>query len=472
MGAGKVVMAVIGGFLALIGLAVMVGGGALMWAWGVDRDDGGFFTSPSIGLSSSGHAVVSEEISLGARPGEVLPTGRFGTVRLEVASDEAAFVGIGPVADVDAFLDDVAHDEVRRITDVGAVYRDVPGESPPSPPGDATFWAASAEGSGAITLDWEVESGRWAVVFMNADGSEGVAVDVAAGVTTAWLLPVAIGLLVGGILVAGLGAALLVVGLVAPTSERAGTAVPASGTLTYPVLVEGGIDPGLSRWQWLFKWFLAIPHYVVLAFLWFAFVVGTFIAFWGILFTGRYPRGIFDFNVGVLRWSWRVAFYTAGVLATDQYPPFTLADVDYPARLDVEYPESLSRGLALVKWWLLAIPHYLIVGIFTSGLVWYTTELDAAGEPILQTGGGLISILAFIAVIVLLFTGRYPQGLFDLLMGLHRWVFRVAAYASLMRDEYPPFRLDTGGDEPRSGPEPPTTGPTEGTATPGEVSGT
>ena len=471
MGAGKVVLAVVGGFLALVGLAVLVGGGALLYAWGVERDEGGFFTSPSVTLESDGHAVVSEEIDLGSRPGDVLPTGRFGTVRLEAAADDAAFIGIGPETDVADYLDGVAHNEVTRIDTGGVTYRSISGDAPPAPPGDADFWGASAEGSGDLTVDWEVERGRWAVVAMNADGSAGVSVDVSAGVTTAWLIPVAIGLMVGGFLLAGLGAVFLIIAFVRPSGAPRPAAAPRTD-LTYPVVVEGEIDPALSRWQWLVKWFLAIPHFIVLAFLWAGFVLLTFVAFWAILFTGRYPRGIFDFNVGVLRWSWRVAFYTAGMLATDQYPPFTLADVDYPARLDVEYPEELSRGLALVKWWLLAIPHYLIVGIFTSGLVWYTTELDAAGEAILETGGGLISILAFIAVIVLLFTGRYPRGLFDLLMGLHRWVFRVAAYASLMRDEYPPFRLDTGGDEPRSGPEPPATGPTEGAAATGEVSGT
>jgi hypothetical protein len=104
--------------------------------------------------------------------------------------------------------------------------------------------------------------------------------------------------------------------------------------------------------------------------------------------------------------------------------------------------------LVLVKWWLLAIPHYLIIGLFTSGLVWWTTDIGEDGDAVLKSGGGLISILVLIAGLILLFTARYPQGLFDLIMGLQRWVFRVVAYAALMRDEYPPFRLDIGSAEP------------------------
>ena len=121
-------------------------------------------------------------------------------------------------------------------------------------------------------------------------------------------------------------------------------------TPVYPVSVEGELDPALGLWLWLVKWLLAIPHFIVLIFVWIALLILTVIAFFAILFTGKYPRGIFDFNVGVLRWTWRVGYYSYGALATDKYPPFSLARSDYPASLEVEYPEQLSRGLVLIKW--------------------------------------------------------------------------------------------------------------------------
>ena len=216
---------------------------------------------------------------------------------------------------------------------------------------------------------------------------------------------------------------------------------------SYPLRLEAELDSRLSRWRWLVKWVLVIPHVIVLVFLWIAFMVLWLVALFAILFTGRYPRAIFDFNVGVLRWSWRVGFYSHSALGTDHYPPFTLADVpDYPARLNVEYPQALSRGLALVKWWLLALPHYLVVAVFAGG-AW--GGANAANDDWTWTSGaGLIGLLVLIAGIVLLFTGRYPKPIFDFVMGMNRWCYRVAAYVALMTDEYPPFRLDMSGEEP------------------------
>ena len=141
----------------------------------------------------------------------------------------------------------------------------------------------------------------------------------------------------------------------------------------------------------------------------------------------------------------RVLLY--GALGTDRYPPFTLDDVpDYPAQLEVAYPEQLSRGLVLVKWWLLAIPQYIVTGIFLGGGSYAASRVDEWFWGIgFETG--LIGILVLIAGVALLFTARYPGGVFDLVVGLDRWVARVAAYVLLMRDEYPPFRLDQGGTE-------------------------
>jgi hypothetical protein len=213
----------------------------------------------------------------------------------------------------------------------------------------------------------------------------------------------------------------------------------------YPLQVEGRLDDHLSRWLWLVKWLLLIPHLIVLVFLWIALVVLTVVAFLAILFTGRYPRALFDFNVGVLRWSWRVGFYSYSALGTDRYPPFTLADVpDYPARLDVEYPQALSRGLVLVKWWLLALPHYVVVAVFVGG--WGSVTFGTHSQWALS--GGLIGLMVCFAAVALLFTGRYPRSIFAFVMGMNRWVNRVAAYALLMTDVYPPFRLDMGGEEP------------------------
>lgn len=250
---------------------------------------------------------------------------------------------------------------------------------------------------------------------------------------------------------------------------------------TTPVRVEGDLD-NPSRWMWLVKWLLAIPHYIILFFLWLAFLVLTVVAFVAILITARYPGWIYRFNLGVLRWSWRVDFYGYNVLGTDRYPPFTLGPApDYPARLDIAEPGELSRGLVLVKWWLLALPHYLVLTVFFSGLAFAVgngfdkgfmaeESADTAASDAMAVGIGLVPVLVLIVAVALLFTARYPRGLFDFLMGIARWWFRVAAYAFLMTDTYPPFRIDLGPREPvgveaeqAPPPEAPPEGPT-GTA--------
>jgi Domain of unknown function (DUF4389) len=189
------------------------------------------------------------------------------------------------------------------------------------------------------------------------------------------------------------------------------------------VRVRSNLDAPSQR-LWLIKWCaLAVPHYPVLIGLYLLYPLVTIAAGVAILFTGHHPRPLFDFNVGVLRWSWRLMNYRFPMNSTDKYPPFTLASQrDYPADLEVDYPDGPSNRAALFIRWFLGLPQILTC--------W-------AMEPLLQ-------VLAVVNAAWLLSEGTINQGMFDLLMGLARWRYRVAVYVSLMRDEYPPYRLDLG----------------------------
>jgi hypothetical protein len=459
---GRIVAIVVGSLLALPSFAIFVGGAALMVAHAVERGDDGYFDETLDRLSTATAAITTADADFSTDPG---PGWVFDfldvSVRLQVdpvERDSELFVGVGPQMDVEAYLEGVARDEIRDVRFGGDVrYRSVAGDRTPPPPGEQGFWVASTSGSGELLLEWEVEEGEWVAVLMNADGSPGVFADVTVGIRSGALLAIGIAMLAIGALVLAGAVAIILAGARRPSPEQAAERVPALEPVreaAHPLRLEAELDTPLSPWKWLVKWFLAIPHFIVLAFLWVAFVVLTIIAGIAILFTGRYPSGIFEFNVGVMRWSWRVLFYAAsGGLGTDRYPPFTLEPrADYPASFDVAYPADLSRGLVLVKWWLLAIPHYLVLAFMVGSGWWWS---DGWGADAMTWSGGLLGVLVLIAAVILLFTARYPRSLFDLIIGLNRWAFRVFTYAALMTDEYPPFRLDQGGREAVNGDEVP-----------------
>ena len=184
----------------------------------------------------------------------------------------------------------------------------------------------------------------------------------------------------------------------------------------YPLRYDVEYPEELSRWLIFVKWLLAFPHFIILYLLGIASSVVGFIAFFAILFTKRYPQGLFDFVVNVNRWNANVMAYL--MLFRDEYPPFSWEPGEYAVTYEVDYPEEMNRWLPLVKW-LLAIPHVIVLLLLFIAIYF-------------------VYIIAFFAI---LFTKRFPRGLFDFTVGVHRWNYRVSAYTALLRDEYPPFSL-------------------------------
>jgi hypothetical protein len=204
-------------------------------------------------------------------------------------------------------------------------------------------------------------------------------------------------------------------------------AYPVQLSIDYP-------DRDLDRVSTLFRIFLVIPIFIVLG----AVSGGTWQVGWGpetrvvagaaggllfgapllmILFRQKYPRWWFDWNLELMRFSIRAGAYL--LLMSDKYPS---TDEEQYVHLEIPYPDAkqdLNRWLPLVKWFL-AIPHYIVLFFLAIAAI-------------------VVVILAWFAI---LFTGRYPKGMFDFVEGVIRWHNRVVAYTLvLMTDEYPPFRL-------------------------------
>ncbi len=437
MSAGKILLLVFGAIILLVALALIAGGGALVWLDKAHSDSEGFITTDTIQLERTSYAITTKTAEIDLESGWFVDRHDFATIKVQGSSEDSSkqiFIGIADEADVQAYLNGVNYDEIRefRVSPFRVYYTNHPGSSAPAAPTSQTFWVISQHGPGTQTLKWELETGNWVLVLMNADGSVGVNVSGSIGVDVPWLFWVGVGLIVGGIFLLIIGVGLILLGTrrkKVSAEAGAGTGGPAvsEGQAPYPFTFKGELTEPLSQWLWLVKWLLIIPHLIVLLVLWVAFIVVWIIALIAIMLTAKYPRSLFDFNVGVLRWTWRVGFYSYQALGTDKYPPFTLDAGGYPADLEVAYPDKLIPVLALVKWWLLAIPHYIIIALFI-GCGW-------ARWP------GLAWVLVLFGAVVLLFTGRYPRGIFDFVMNMDRWMYRVAAYSGLMTDRYPPFRM-------------------------------
>lgn len=192
-------------------------------------------------------------------------------------------------------------------------------------------------------------------------------------------------------------------------------AVQASG---YPVTYSLDEPASLSRWLWLFKGLLIIPHLIVLWVLGFVSYFVSFFMWIAILITGKRPRGLFGFTLGVYRWSMRVIAYYAHM--TDRYPPFSMDDRDdYPMRLTAEFDPSANRLTTFFRW-ILAIPHWIIVGVL----------------------GFVSSVVMFIHIIYVVIFGKPHPQMFKLLVGINRWTARATLYSLLITDQYPPFSLD------------------------------
>jgi hypothetical protein len=459
----SVALIVLGSIVGLIGVALLASGGGLLWGDKTQRNSAGYFTGSAHRVASESFAVTHEGVDVQHLPG-FLDDGKLVRISIDASSETGRplFVGVARERDARTYLANVAHSNLRdyNVATDDEEYDSVGGTARPAPPASQRIWVASTTGSERLT--WAPREGNWTVVLMNADGSKGVAADVELGAKVGYLGWLTAALIAFGASLVGLAVFLIVRGGRGRGGEEAvASASPATGSVpsaeapagAYPAALAARLDEPLSRWLWLVKWLLAIPHLIVLAFLWFAFVVVSVVAWFAVVITGRYPRAIFDFNLGVLRWTWRVLYYGYGALGTDRYPPFSLdQEPSYPATLDVAYPSAQSRLTAFGRL-VLAFPHLLIIGVFVGGGAYWIDH--ASSWHFMSPWSGLIGLLVLIAGFALLFTGRYPRGLFQLVVGLNRWVLRVIAYAALMTDEYPPFRFDGGGDEPQGAPTSP-----------------
>lgn len=435
MSAGRIVLLVLGILLALTSFSFLTGGALILWADAALTDEDGFITTSPRNLQRDSHAIVTEPVEIGRGFMWFWDRARAdiritGTQNLP---DPDLFIGIATQRDLDAYLQDVQHDEIVDLRE--PEFRRVPGQVQPAPPDEEDFWTVSAQGPDTETLDWQLEPGTYRTVFMNADASPELDIDVTLGVMVPWLFGLGVGLLVAAVFLLLAGTVLIIFavrgsrrpspnGDEAPPHDR----YPVSLLVDYP-------ERNLNRLTTFFRPIVALPILFILAFL-----LGPGLEWgsgWGpwrfqasilvgfviiptavmIVFRQKYTRWWYDWNVNLAGLVARVSTYLA--LLRDEYPS---TDEKQAVHIDLPYPDvkaDLNRWLPLIKWFL-AIPHYIVL--------WFL--------------GVAVFIIIIIAWFAILFTGRYPRDFFDFVAGVFRWSLRVAAYAFLLTtDRYPPFSL-------------------------------
>jgi hypothetical protein len=228
MRAGRIVVLVLGCLIGVVGLGLLIVGVVATVAYAAGRDDDGFFRTDEIHVVTPTAAITSDNLDLGGAPGDadwLTERGDFATVTLDLRPAGAGgrlFAGIGPTADVATYLASVSHDRVEDFDESSdtVTYDRQEGSATPAPPGDQTFWVAEVTTVDSGALTWDVDSGDWTVVVMNTDGTSGIEADVRVGIKLDWLLPVAIGLIVFGVVLVTGGTLIAVFATRTPRQQR------------------------------------------------------------------------------------------------------------------------------------------------------------------------------------------------------------------------------------------------------------
>jgi hypothetical protein len=246
MGAGRIVLLIVGVVAALISLAFLAGGVVLLVVNHTQRDAAGYFSTGDETFRTETPALVATNLDVGTGgPDRLFDEGRLGTVRLQGSNEDPSrdiFIGVAPTAEVVRYLDGSGYDKVTdlELDPFSVTYERASGSSTLAPPSEAGFWAASASGAGLQTVHWDLAKGDWSVVVMNADASPGVVARLSIGAKTGLLQWLGIGLLIVGGIVAVAAVLMIVFALRrrraprAPTAPSAATAPSAPSAATAP----------------------------------------------------------------------------------------------------------------------------------------------------------------------------------------------------------------------------------------------